>query len=78
MLPEYHLNGGSTRQNRLLLRIWKIQRLLVLNHSKLPLMQKALIWRKGKHKTGKTIDILNLTRNSQLCSRHFGNGNANG
>ena len=29
---------------------------------------KALIWHDGKDKAGKHVDVLNLTRNSRLCS----------
>ena len=31
----------------------------------------ALIWREKKDKTGKNVNMLNPTRNSRLCSRHF-------
>ena len=32
---------------------------------------KTLIQRERKDETGKNVDVLNLTRNSRLCSRHF-------
>ena len=36
---------------------------------------EALIWWAGKDKTGKNLNVLNLTRNFRLCSCHFDNEN---